>query len=906
MRCFSLLALAALAGATASAATYVWNPTTVDSKNHYLWETPANWLVNDSTATSYPNSADAIVEVPGNKSQLYNGTGKCKEFHYTDASSFPIVNQGTLKLVTGGKFSFDAFSSKNGTTINWYASITCGDTGETGEVEVNIPAHMNLNLQKGVTGPCTFVKTGAGTLTDAYEVTNPSKNTERSFSVPKVLLREGVLNLWSNKICNGLEIVFDGASDDLKVCYGATQTFVRDLTIKSGAIRESALAEGTAHGFTTYSTNVRQIVMTGAPKVNPMRFTGRFYQNAGLCWAPDAAETPYEFQFAKSVSDTTGQLVVSNGVVRLTEGASFTALSRVAVAGGTLKVDALSGLGFHAEAMEIAASGATLDLGRGVVLACDAATYGASALSDGVYTAANAAWITGEGSVEVGEVARPSEILTVTEGSSYAFTANCAYAGAVLTTEADFTFTTSSGAGVTLGAQGLVATGATAARTVTIDCPVCIDGTQTWTFAANDTVVVRGNVITSRDGGVWRIAGAKAVEFRGTNAFVHTLAVSNAVVRFYGTPSLGGDCGTVTCDACSGGRLHFYGVTTGKGVRFDGEKPGTVVIAQFHASADGLVTTNLFTGYCETQFSGNQYFSIDKDVTAHFRGGVYKKGGLFGPSGEGSMVISDNILTPARLSQNNSTTLILDVAGNVLGGNAGQSASTARLETRVPYAICAYKGDSVMARLTLSGTLDLCGCDQSVAAINGSGTVTSDAPAFLHVDDRAIAGSADGGSTSQVTRVTFQGAAGFSKDGTLTNWLYVASSSTGTVQVTEGCLVFPAKGSEPLALKSGTYPRPKADIGWPSASKAIVAGGEMLLEHSQAWGAETAVEIGAGKLNLASGVRQRCASLVLDGVEAEAGIYGSSESAADIRDDVHFAGTGVLRVGKLGVVILLK
>jgi len=905
-----LLALLAFAvAASADETTYVWNPTTVTDKN-YWWQTKENWLVNGATANDYPNSASAIVEVSSGKS-LYSATGKCKEFRYTNVNSFPIVNQGAVKLVSGGKMWWTSFPSTSDATVTWYAGITCGDSGETGEVEVDVPSHMHLRLQKGVSGPCTLVKTGLGTLTDAYEVTNPSKDTKRSFSVPKVLLKEGTLNIWANTLCNGLELVFDGASDDLRVGYGAAATNVLNLTIKSGAIRESALAEGTAHGFTTYSTNVREIVFTGAPKVNPMRFTGRFYNNAGICWNPDSAETPYVFEYAKSVSDTTGQLIVSNGIVRLTESASFTALSRLEVSGGTLQVDAAAGLGFHADLLEVGSVGAKLDLGKGVVIACTAAKLGDEALDDGVYTSANAAWITGEGCVEVGEVAPVESVLTLSEGDSYAFATNSTYAGVALTTAGDFTFGAAAGAALTLGGQGLVATGASAARTVTIDCPVLIEGTQTWRFSSKDKVVINGSVMSARSGGIWQISGAKTVEIRGANVYSHTLSVSNAAAHIYGTAAMGGDIGQVLCEVLSGGRLYFHGVTTGKGIRFWREgttKPGTMTIANFYASEDGLVTTNRFGGYCEIQFNGNQYFNISKDVTAHFRGGVFKNGGLFGPRGDGTMLVTDKTLTPARLSQDDSTTLILAVADNPFGGNAAQIGSNAKVVTAVPYAIRAYSDSgSVRARLSYNGTIDLMGNDQSVASLSGAGKVTSETPAFLHLVDKDTPGSVDGGTTSQVTRITFNGGAGFSKDGTLTNWIYAASASTGTVQVTNGCLVFTAKDGSPLALMKGTYPRPETNIGWTQAAKAVVAGGRMVLEHSKAFGKDVAFELNAaGKLELGEGVRQRCATLSLDGETVKAGIYGSTESTADIKDDEHFSGTGVLKVGTLGGVVILR
>ena len=37
-----------------------------------------------------------------------------------------------------------------------------------------------------------------------------------------------------------------------------------------------------------------------------------------------------------------------------------------------------------------------------------------------------------------------------------------------------------------------------------------------------------------------------------------------------------------------------------------------------------------------------------------------------------------------------------------------------------------------------------------------------------------------------------------------------------------------------------------------------------------------------------------------------AGTYGSSDSSADNKDDAHFLGKGVLRVGDIGTMIILR
>ena len=50
------------------------------------------------------------------------------------------------------------------------------------------------------------------------------------------------------------------------------------------------------------------------------------------------------------------------------------------------------------------------------------------------------------------------------------------------------------------------------------------------------------------------------------------------------------------------------------------------------------------------------------------------------------------------------------------------------------------------------------------------------------------------------------------------------------------------------------------------------------------------------KLNLASGVNEAVRYLLLGTSQKRAGTYGSSSSAAAVKDDAHFSGAGILTV----------
>ena len=63
---------------------------------------------------------------------------------------------------------------------------------------------------------------------------------------------------------------------------------------------------------------------------------------------------------------------------------------------------------------------------------------------------------------------------------------------------------------------------------------------------------------------------------------------------------------------------------------------------------------------------------------------------------------------------------------------------------------------------------------------------------------------------------------------------------------------------------------------------------------------------GSGKIDLAAGIRQRCAAYFLNGEEMPAGTYGATGSGATYVDDEHFAGAGILKAGKIGAFLLIR
>ena len=142
-----------------------------------------------------------------------------------------------------------------------------------------------------------------------------------------------------------------------------------------------------------------QVRFSGS-SIESFGFHGRFAGAAGIEWNPGNADR--EFTYTNNVSDTTGDVTVANGIFRLSEGASFSQLGTLSVAGGaTFAVDTGAGAAFASKTNALAV-GAKLVLGKGVELGAEVMTTNGVPVRPGVYTVANLPdYIEGAGQVVV-------------------------------------------------------------------------------------------------------------------------------------------------------------------------------------------------------------------------------------------------------------------------------------------------------------------------------------------------------------------------------------------------------------------------------------------------------------------------------------------------------------------------
>ena len=173
------------------------------------------------------------------------------------------------------------------------------------------------------------------------------------------------------------------------------------------------------------------------------------------------------------------------------------------------------------------------------------------------------------------------------------------------------------------------------------------------------------------------------------------------------------------------------------------------------------------------------------------------------------------------------------------------------------------------------GTLDLAGCSQQFGPLAGNGVVKSESNAVLRVNQVVHTIEAPSISNATTNTIVFAGGAGLYKAGALAMYLGGVSSTTGTLEVTEGMLSFADGGA------------------WTNCSAVAASGSGRLVipaAHSFNRYADVYVTSGGGAtVEIAAGVTHTCRYVFLNGVRQRVGNF----SAATHPD--WFSGGGVLR-----------
>ena len=702
------------------------------------------------------------------------------------------------------------------------------------------------------------------------------------------------------------------------------------VTVAGGTLDLNGYSQtvGQLRGDTTAgSTNTLTSAATATLTVNQSdatRFDGRLTGALGLVKAGAGS-----LMLTNNLNTTTGNIIVSNGTLVVALGASLGS-GNVTVAGGSLELRSAATIADTA-ALSIA-DGAIVLVGAGITETVDRLFLGGVQKARGTYgtTASGAmfpddAHFSGTGLINVqSNPPITPTIVTWDAGGADTFMSSATnWVGDALPAFDGFTyavfgtggitatvdravnlyglsfnrngdFMLAAGAGVvTNGAGGILASAPnTTSRTYTLTEDVILSDHQTWCVTTNWPGATTLNVTGSIDDGVLPCTITKTeygtLTLTASNTFDGAFVVSNGVVRITNANALGSTNGNTTVQGVAGGMLYLNGgnMNLTEPLVLNGEKNngGTLKNENGSNTLSGPIT-------CYNQVRWQIY-----GTALVIAGGVTQPdgagGGLFVVNASSPIYFNTkplNLINKTFYADSGGLT-VLAVAGNTW---ADTLVATGTLRCDVPNALPpAASLELGIGYGSYGGTLDLNGNNQTVSklyqgtTISGTRVISSATPALLTVNQSATS-LFDG---------RFTGAVSLLKLGAGTLTLTNASTSTaGSFVVSNGTLVVGSNGT----------------FGNNSTNVVVGGTGTLTLSNSVTIADSAMLSIangGTAKVNLAAGVNEAVGTLYFGGVQKRTGTYGSTGSAANVKDDTHFAGTGILTVlhDKSGTMIKVK
>jgi autotransporter-associated beta strand protein len=813
----------------------------------------------------------------------------------------------TNKTNPGGLNLYNTATHTNPISLFAHSPIFAAmPNGNNANVTLNGNIDLNtytLHLRGGGAGTIGGVisegASSAVTKTDAGTWTLNAANTFQG----RVTLVNGTLKLGAaGSLDPQVGLAFSCATGWYTVAHA---TF--DLNGRSMAV--SQLSGVTTHpwqtNILTSATAATLLVNQSASTVFNGRLTG------ALSLVKDGAGT---LTLSNYPSATSGGVTVSNGTLAVVSGASLGA-SSVTAAGGRLELRAASAI---ADAATLSvADGAKVLLAGGSVETVDRLVvngvpqprgyYGTTAsgamyADDAHFEGAGLLYVTTSPTITpttvTWDAGGAADVLLSTaanwdgdavppfDGTNRAVFATGGITAAVdvaanlygMTFNRDGTFVLAAGAGVISNGAGGIAAAVptTAARTYTLAEDLVLTDHQTWNAATNlgaASVVMTGAI----DDGFLPCnitkTGFAPLELRANSTFDGTFTVTEGDVRIYQPQALGSTNGNTVVNGGAGGRLYLYGgLTVAEPLVLNGERNsgGTLIVGSGSNVVSGPITC-----YNQVRLQG-------------YNGPLVVTGGATAGDSAGLFVInSGSVITfldkPLNLGtrtfwSDSGGVAVLGVAGNTWGdtvcaGGGIRCNLPDVLPPTVPMRIGIgdYRPDCL---LDLNGNNQTCSRLSIGATVPGARVITSATPALLTVNQ----------SDSSLADPRFTGAVSLLKLGagnlTLTN---ASSSTAGSFAVSNGTLT---------VARDGTF--------GPNSMRVLVGGtGTLTLSNSVAIADTATLRIadgGAAKVHLAPGVNEAVGYLYLGSKQKRVGTYGSTASSATVKDDAHFAGTGILTV----------
>lgn len=438
-----------------------------------------------------------------------------------------------------------------------------------------------------------------------------------------------------------------------------------------------------------------------------------------------------------------------------------------------------------------------------------------------------------------------------------------------------------------------------------VSANVVIDANTTWTEAqqmlvdAADSIEIQNGVTLTIDlaegkelsigtvimgAGALVKNGAGDLKLSGANTYTGITTVNAGKLHVYSNAGLGA-AGVDGRTAVNGGGVYLHNVTTGE--RFYSSLNETGVW--------GAEGTSTVTG--EPNYTGNGgFFGALKDCRLNVNG-TYMPFGYLTPGGEGTVAYGSSFLYPYGGWFHTSSTVVY---------------LNRELYLDAPVSYYLYSGGSVVPKLHLGANNVL----NRVKLTMGNAPTWNNAEVYL-----------DGHSQSSVPCFTAKPGNSFEKHPRM------FSSSTATLRAlasdlpSNSCvfaehagftwagttdleLCAPSSTDGELCAESGTLTM-GAMGSWTNATKVTVGGGaaaaKLVLTHKKSLGRNSVVDIRTnGKLELPADVIEHVGELRFNGVKVPDGVYGSTSSRAMEKDSDRFSGEGMLKVGVVGMYLIVR
>ncbi len=948
---YALLVIASLFATNVHGKTWHWvgGKSTGHDYGFQWWTDAANWLENAGGGTALPQDGDTVVLNNSNwKARLTvnNSQANLKLHELRLEMNGDVIYEGQLGFDVNGAGIVCTPTLKNAiqTRLDIYIK-------SPGWMPITVPAGGRLMTKRGIWGTGGIVKRGGGVWQfqemdhgSATDPENPSYGYAGIFCtrVP-FRLEEGTIETRSYFVMTNVAFHFAGNNTKLDL-------WAADYRLRDSVFSETEACTDGSHEVTApLNFAVSNAHLRLERNLDDTTFSGRFTGCAGLVWDPsDSSRT---FTFRQGASTTCGEIAVSNGVVRLAEGASFGNLRRLHVgATGTFVVD-VDASGVMPQANATILTGGKLAPAAGVTMVLASLSVGGQAIAPGHYHAGDAEWLDGPGEVYVnpiglegartalawnssasdgnagtlGNWSGASALPTLNDGSGFVTVAGGAgmnfdvpgwFRGFDLTASSAFSFTAATGVVPTFGSEGIKF----GSGVYTLNTPISIGAPQLWNFRNGSTLAINYP---------FEPLGGMSLRLNGTG--VTYKVNSNLGPRGF------------QVDFEHKGTLEIAaGVTIDSDIRVWNDQTDPKSAADdYYWSNSSLRKKVLWKGGAPTVMNGFFHntntslvveFENNADVT--FNGEYLERNGLTLTMGENSRVRFNRRFLSRGASPTIDATSVIELAAEAncfCYSNPKQTHGKGTIRTLVPYAfsdvvlrdVFEYRGSLQsddgtysVGQFEMSGSqiLDLCGNDQSMWMLCASGgTITSDTAASIRINARQVSSSINNWwtnykATSFADKATWAGGAGLVFNGANTNawkrYMMAVSSTTGRLEVVNGTVVFARRAAttgetfvpQPSDTAT-TCARGTVDGSWLNASAVVVRDGCLVFEHSLAIGRATDVEIegSTGRICLEPGVHQKCRNLFIDGERQRFGTWGAAGSGAKFTSEL-FMGTGVLAV----------